>query len=54
MNEGIVLLFILVPILLIVGMYRLLAWLTSRRATRHGIKPPEESERKQQRIFFDE
>ena len=54
MSEWVLLLFILIPILLIVGIYRLMYFLTAKRATRHGIKPPEEAERKQQRLFHDE
>lgn len=47
-------LFVLIPVFVIVGLYRLLARLTSKRATKHGIQPPEEGERRKQRIFFDE
>lgn len=43
---------ILLPIGLIAGMYRLMAHLTSRRGTRHGIVMNEE-EVKRDRIFRD-
>ena len=54
MNVGILALFVLIPVLLIVGIYRLLAFLTGIRPIRHRIKPPEENERKLQRVFNDE
>ncbi|MBR3739121.1 MAG: hypothetical protein IKN04_01530 [Clostridia bacterium] len=54
MGEGVILIFVLLPILLIVGIYRLMAHMTIKRATRHGIQPPNEDERKKQRIFYDE
>lgn len=54
MSEWSLLLFVLLPILLIVGAYRLLARVTARRATRHGIRPPTEEERRQGRLFHDD
>lgn len=53
MNEWSLLLIVGLPILLIVGIYRLLARLTSRRGTRHGITVTEE-ERQQGRVFHDD
>ena len=46
-------LIILLPIGLIVGIYRLLARITAKRATRHGISIDEEEVR-QERVFRDD
>ncbi|MBR4360797.1 MAG: hypothetical protein IKP32_09295 [Clostridia bacterium] len=54
MNAGSLLLYLLLPVLLIVGIYRLLAHITGKRATRHGIQPPGEEERRTARVFHDD
>ena len=54
MNEWSLVLIIVIPVALIVGMYRLLAHITSHRATRHGIKPPSEEDRQKSRVFHDD
>ena len=54
MGDWAILLYVILPILLIVGIYRLLARITSHRATRHGIQPPSEEERRQGRVFHDD
>ena len=45
-------LIILIPVFMIVMVYRLLAWVTTRRSTRHGIEI-EEKEVKRDRVFRD-
>lgn len=47
-----ILVFLALPILLIVGIYRLMARLTSR-STKHGIDLSDEGNRGQNRIFRD-
>ena len=54
MNEWSLVLIIVIPVALIVGMYRLLAHITSHRSTRHGIKPPSEEDRQKSRVFHDD
>ena len=44
---------LVLPVAAIIGIYRLLARLTAKRATRHGIKLDQE-EVKKDRIFWDE
>lgn len=48
-----ILLYVALPILLIIGIYRLLARITSR-SSRHGIVAPGEDERKRARVFHDD